>query len=115
VEDNPTHLKLACQVLIFDGHSVNEVPDAEHVFESIRKERPDVVLLDLALPGIDGLTLVRGLKADPVTRDIQVVAMTSYCGQYSRSAAMEAGCDAYIRKPIDTRSLSSQLRALKGA
>jgi two-component system cell cycle response regulator len=114
VEDHPPQLKLAHQVLSLDGHSVNDADAAEQVFGAILADRPDVILLDLGLPGMDGLTLARMLKADSATRDICIVAVTSYPDEFTRSDALAAGCEAYIRKPINTRELSGQLSAVAG-
>jgi CheY-like chemotaxis protein len=109
VEDHVTQLKLANHVLSASGHNVSDAANAEQAFISIKADRPEVILLDLTLPGMDGLTLARKLKADPETREIHVVALTSYPEKYSKSAALAAGCDAYLVKPMDTRKLSDQL------
>ena len=108
IEDDPSHLKLACLVLSWAGHKVSEA-EAAAAPDAIKQERPEVVLLDLELPGIDGLTLVRKLKADPETEDIRVVGITAYTDKYSRDDALKAGCDAYLLKPIDTRTFAQQL------
>jgi CheY-like chemotaxis protein len=112
VEDHPTQLKLAHQVLSADGHDVSDAEAADQAFAAIKTDRPLLVLVDLVLPGMDGLALVRKLKAEPLTRDILVVALTSYPEQYPKLAALEAGCDAYLLKPISTRDLSGQLSAV---
>jgi CheY-like chemotaxis protein len=109
IEDHPTQLKLAHLVLSAAGHEVTGAGGAEQAFITIKADRPQLILLDLVLPDIDGLALVRKLKADPETRDIQIVAVTSYPERYPRTAALAAGCDAYFVKPIDTRGISSQL------
>jgi len=109
VEDHVTQLKLANHVLSASGHSVNNAANAEQAFVSIKADRPAVILLDLTLPGMDGLTLVRKLKADAETREIHIVAVTSYPEKYSKGDALAAGCDAYLVKPVDTRKLSDQL------
>jgi len=105
VEDNPSHLKLAHLVLSAAGYKVNAVEAAEQAFNSIKQEKPQVILLDLELPGMDGLTLVRKLKADAETRDIHVIVVTAYPDRYTRKEALAAGCDAYLVKPINTRAL----------
>ena len=105
VEDNPSHLKLAHLVLSAAGYKVNGVTAAEQAIDSIKQEKPQVILLDLELPGMDGLTLVRKLKADPETRDIHVIVVTSYPDRYTKRDALAAGCDAYLVKPINTRAL----------
>jgi CheY-like chemotaxis protein len=112
IEDNPSQLKLAHHVLSAAGHDVSDAGAAEQAFTAIKRDRPQLILLDLLLPGIDGLTLVRRLKADPDTRDIHVVAVTSYPEAYPKAAALAAGCEAYFVKPINTRELSGQLNAV---
>ena len=115
IEDHPTQLKLARVVLSAAGHEVSDAEAAEQAFTAIKADRPQLILLDLALPDMDGLTLARRLKADPATRDIHIVAVTAYPEEYSKAAALAAGCNAYIVKPINTRKLSDQLSAIQGA
>jgi two-component system cell cycle response regulator len=112
IEDQPSQMKLAQRVLSFEGHHVSAAGAAESAFGAIRADRPEIILLDLGLPGMDGLTLVRKLKADPATRDIHIVAVTSYSEEFQKSAALAAGCDAYIQKPINTRELGRQLNGI---
>ena len=112
IEDYPLQLKLAHCVLSAAGHAVTDAEAAEAAYLEIRKDRPEVILLDLALPGMDGLTLVRMLKADVETRDIPVVAVTAFPELFSKAAALEAGCDAYLVKPLDTRALAQQVEAV---
>jgi len=112
IEDHATQLKLAHHVLSDAGHEVGKAVTAEQAFAAIKADRPQLILLDLSLPGMDGLELARKLKADPETRAILIVAVTSYPEQYSKAAALAAGCDAYLPKPINTRELSSQLTAV---
>jgi CheY-like chemotaxis protein len=114
IEDQPAQLKLAHHVLSADGHDVKGVAAAEAAFAVIKTDRPQIILLDLLLPDIDGLTLVRRLRADPETRDIKVVAVTSYPEEYPKAMALAAGCDAYFVKPINTRELSGQLTSVAG-
>ena len=116
IEDDPTHLKLAKAVLSAAGHKVSDAEAAELAFYAIKQEKPDVILLDLALPGMDGLTLVRQLKSDSETRAIPIVAVTAYLDRFKKEDALAAGCDAYIVKPIDTRKLPRLIREVaKGA
>lgn len=112
IEDQPAQLKLAHLVLSAAGHDVSDAEVAEQAFAAIKADRPQLILLDLGLPDMDGLTLVRKLKAALDTRDIHVVAVTSYPEQYSKVAALAAGCDAYLLKPINTRKLSGQLNTV---
>ena len=112
IEDHDVDLKLADLVLSTAGHDVSAVEAAEQAFAAIKEDRPQLILLDLDLPGMDGLALARKLKADPDMRDIYVVAVTCYSEQYPKVAALAAGCDAYLLKPINTRELSDQLTAV---
>ena len=112
IEDHAADLKLADLVLSTAGHDVSAVEAAEPAFAAIQEDRPQLILLDLDLPGMDGLAMVRKLKADPDMRDIHVVAVTCYPEQYPKAAALAAGCDAYLLKPINTRELSDQLTAV---
>lgn len=109
IEDEPTDLKLMALVLTLGGHSVCEKSSAEGAMETIAMESPDIILVDLRLPGIDGLTLVRQLKSDSSTYQIPIVAMTAFPHRYERGELLAAGCEAYIIKPINTRTLASQL------
>ena len=109
VEDDPTDSKLLSAVLQATGHRVLEKSSAEQAVEEIRARKPEVILLDLKLPGMDGLALARLLKQDPDTQHIPIVALTAAPEKFSKEAALAAGCDAYIRKPVDTRTLHEQI------
>ena|SRR6185503_4147012 len=109
VEDDPTDGKLLTAVLNSSGHRVLETSTAEQAEEAIKRRHPEAILLDLKLPGIDGLELARRLKADADTRHIPIVAITAARETYSRDAALAAGCDGFIVKPVDTRKLSDQI------
>ncbi len=109
VEDHPTHLKLAGAVLSAEGHSIISASAAEQALQHIATEPPEVTLLDMSLPGMDGFALVRRLKASALTRNIPIVAVTSYVEAYSEAEALRIGCSAYLTKPLDTRSLARHL------
>ena len=109
VEDNASQLKLAHHILEGAGHEVNSAGSAEEALTLIKANRPQIVLLDLGLPGMDGLDLVRNLKEDPATRGIHVVALTAFPEEFQKKAAMAAGCDAYIQKPMRTAEISGEL------
>ncbi|HEV8581681.1 MAG TPA: response regulator [Thermoanaerobaculia bacterium] len=109
VDDNPTNLKLASDVLESAGFEVVKAADAEEALAVIQQRKPALILMDIALPGMDGLTLTRKLKADESTRDIRIVALTAFAMKGDDQKAFEAGCDGYIAKPIDTRRLPSQV------
>ena len=105
VDDNNTNLKLVSDVLEFEGYRILKASDAESAQEIIKKSPPDLILMDIALPGMDGLTLTRKIKAEEATRHIVVVALTAFAMKGDDVKAREAGCDGYITKPIDTRTL----------
>lgn len=109
VDDNPANLKLACDVLEFEGYRVGRAVDAEQAQELLEHEVPDLILMDIALPGMDGLTLTRKLKADARFRHVPIVALTAFAMKGDDQRAREAGCNGYITKPIDTRKLPHQV------
>jgi CheY-like chemotaxis protein len=108
VEDNPTDSKLVGLLLAAAGHGVRSVQAAADAMDRVRAEKPELILLDLDLPDIDGLTFIRMLKQDDEVRVIPVVAVTAYPERWRRAAALEAGCDAYVVKPIDTRTFVNE-------
>ncbi len=101
VEDNPVNRRLAEFLLRSQGYQVRADTNAQEAFDTIKAERPDLILMDVQLPGMDGLEATRKLKAEPATRDIPVVAVTSYAMKGDREKALAAGCAGYITKPID--------------
>jgi CheY-like chemotaxis protein len=103
VDDNETNLKLLRWLLEKKGYEVRTACDAQTARDSIRAVRPKLVLMDIQLPDTDGLSLTRELKADPDLRDIPVVAVTSYAMKGDEQKSLDAGCEGYITKPIDTR------------
>ena len=105
VDDNEANLKLVQVVLAAEGYDVRAVADGESVLPDVEAVRPGVILMDVQLPGIDGLELTRRLKADPETADIPVIALTAYAMVGDEQKAIDAGCDGYVAKPIDTRAL----------
>ena len=109
VDDNPINLKLVSDVLAFEGHDILKAVDAEEALIVLAATLPDLILMDIALPGMDGLTLTRKLKADERTRHIRIVALTAFAMKGDDQKAFDAGCDGYITKPIDTRKLPVQV------
>jgi CheY-like chemotaxis protein len=109
IDDQPVNLKLASRVLEFDGYRVLQAADAEEALAILAQARPHLILMDLALPGMDGLTLTRKLKAEPATQSIPIVAMTAFAMKGDEEKAVAAGCDGYLTKPIDTRKLAGQV------
>lgn len=114
VEDNETNQMLAMAVLLRDGYRVQSAATAEEALVIIGAERPDIILMDLQLPGRDGLAFTRALKEDPSTATIPVVAMTAHVMMGDQAQALDAGCAGYIAKPIDTRTLSGEVRRFLG-
>ena len=112
VDDNPINLKLVSDLLSFEGYRVLKAEDGEKAAASVREDPPDLILLDVDLPGIDGLTLTKRLKSDPSTADIIIVALTAFAMKADRQRAIAAGCDAYVTKPINTRELPVQVAEL---
>jgi two-component system, cell cycle response regulator DivK len=110
VEDNETNQMLAQTVLQRDGYRVEVAGSSEEVWQLLGSERPDLILMDVQLPGQDGLSLTRSLKADPATLGIPIVAMTAHAMLGDADQALQAGCVGYIPKPIDTRMLADQVR-----
>jgi CheY-like chemotaxis protein len=105
VDDNATNLKLVAYLMKANGYAVDTALEAQAALAAIARNHPDVILMDIQLPGIDGLELTRRLKADPGTRDIVIIAVTAYAMKGDQDKALAAGCDDYITKPIDTRAL----------
>jgi CheY-like chemotaxis protein len=112
VEDEPACLKLAHVVLSWDGHQVAGAGAVDAAIAEIARGEPEVILLDLELPRINGLQLSRKLKADPALRHIMIIALTAYPERFPREEALAAGCDAYLVKPIDTRNLNAQVASI---
>lgn len=110
VDDNPTNLKLISDVLEFEDYTIARAGNAEAALAQIASKLPALILMDIQMPGMDGLTLTRQLKADPATRSIPVIAVTSFAMKGDEAKAREAGCDGYITKPINTRELPHLVR-----
>jgi two-component system cell cycle response regulator DivK len=105
VDDNPANLKLTSILLRTHGYDARTAPDAEQALKGLETFRPSVILMDIQLPGMDGLELTRRLKAAPQTRDIVIIALTAYAMKGDEERALAAGCDGYIAKPIDIHTL----------
>src|ERR1043166_8891920 len=115
VDNNPTNLKLVSDLLEWSDYNVSKAEDAEQALDVIRQLPPDLILMDIALPGMDGLTLTRKLKADPATKHIRIIVLTAFAMKGDEQKALDAGCDGYISKPIDTRALPNQVAQLLNA
>lgn len=105
IDDNPANSDLMSFLLKRHGYEVRTAADADQALEILAGFVPQLIMMDLQLPGMDGLELTRRLKADPERRDILIIALTAYAMKGDEERAREAGCDGYVSKPIDTRSL----------
>lgn len=114
IEDNPANMKLACLLMQNIGHTVLRAVDAETGLTLARNNRPDLILMDVQLPGMDGLMATALLKEDPVTATIPVIALTSMAMKNDQEKSRLAGCDAYIAKPLRYQELYAAINALLG-
>jgi two-component system cell cycle response regulator DivK len=105
VEDHPLNRELAEAILTRAGYEVLVAQDGESGLAAARSEQPDLILMDIELPGLDGLEATRRLKADPTLRLIPVLALTAYAMRGDEQRAQAAGCDGYLTKPIDRVTL----------
>ena len=109
VEDNEVNQLLTASVLGREGFEVDIAGTSEQALEHLRDRLPDLILMDIQLPGMDGLALTRRLKADPGTAHIIVVALTAHAMTGDREQSLAAGCAGYISKPINTRTFADQV------
>ena len=105
VDDNPINLKLVKVLLTVECYEVRTAMDADDALAVLKTFQPRLILMDLQLPGMDGLTLVRKLKTDSKFQDTIILAVTAYAMKGDEEKALAAGCDGYITKPIDTVAL----------
>src|SRR5580704_3494552 len=110
VDDTPVNLKLTRILLVNEGYKVMTAASAEEALELLRSYHPQLILADIQLPGIDGLELTRRIKQNQETSDITVVALTAFAMKGDEQKAVDAGCDGYITKPIDTRALGARVK-----
>ncbi|HEV2165729.1 MAG TPA: response regulator [Thermoplasmata archaeon] len=112
VEDNPLNAKLAALILRSSGYSVVAAAEAQEAFQVLGQERPDLILMDLGLPGMDGYALTRELRRHPATKHIPILAVTSFAMKGDEIKAREVGCDGYLTKPINRLQLLQEVRRL---
>ena len=111
VEDNETNMMIFRDILTAAGYTVLEATRANDVFRLTVEERPDLILMDIQLPGMDGFEIVERLKKDPALRSIPIVALTAHAMATHRQKAMEAGCSGYITKPIRAKEFREQVHS----
>jgi CheY-like chemotaxis protein len=112
IEDNQLNLELATDLLEANGFVVSSAQTAEEGLRMARELLPDLVLMDFSLPGMDGLSATKNLKADPMTRHLTVIGLTAHAMRGDEQIALNAGCDGYLTKPIDTRTFIATLKKL---
>lgn len=110
VEDNEANQMLASAVLEREGYRVELAGNADEALRVLNTSAPDLILMDVQLPGLDGLSLTRQLKADQKTADIPVVALTALAMLGDKERTLDAGCVGYISKPINTRTFAGEVR-----
>lgn len=109
VEDNPTNIILFQDVLESRGYTVSLAKTGYEAFEQVEKERPDVILMDIHLPGIDGLSVIKSIRSTPAYADIQIIGISAFAMESDIQAALEAGCNGYITKPISIRTFIEEV------
>lgn len=115
VEDNERNARLVSEILQVNGYRLVVATDGRQAVDAAHKHRPQLILMDLQLPGMDGLTVTRQLKADLETVDIPIIALTAHAMPEDRARTLDAGCCAYISKPITYRPFVAEIsRILNG-
>lgn len=109
VDDNVLNVELVKFVIGTENCAIESAPDAAQALLRIQASRPDLILMDIQMPGMNGLDLTRHIKADPSTRDIVVLAFTAYAMKGDEAKMREAGCDGYVSKPIDVETFSREV------
>lgn len=109
IDDNPINLKLICDLLSLEGYEVQKCFNADEALVLLQMRLPEIILMDVALPGMDGLTLTRKLKAEHRTKDITIIAVTAFAMKGDEEKVIAAGCDGFITKPINTRTFITQI------
>lgn len=117
VEDNQDNQEIYSVILAHHGYRVLQAFDGGRGVDLARTHGPDLILMDLAMPVIDGLEATRMLKADPATASIPIVALTAHTGREARAAAAAAGCTSFLAKPVEPRRVAEEIRRIlaKGA
>ncbi len=105
VEDNEKNRKLMRVVLRAKGYNIIEATTGEEALSLLKNQKPDIILMDIQLPGIDGLTLIKQIKASVITKDIPIIAVTAYAMKGDEQKILETGCNAYVSKPVNTQEL----------
>ena len=115
VEDNEVNRRLAEFLLRSNGYKVREAANAQEAFDMLKSERPDLIVMDIQLPGMDGLEATKKIKEQPEMADVPVLAVTSYAMKGDREKALAAGCVGYITKPIDKLTFIQEIASHLGS
>jgi two-component system, cell cycle response regulator DivK len=110
VEDQPDNRQIIRDMLAPTDYEITEAEDGQQALEAIATQRPDLILMDIQLPIIDGYIATRKIKADPALRSIPIIAVTSYALSGEEKKAREAGCDDYVPKPFSPRQLMAKIK-----
>jgi two-component system cell cycle response regulator DivK len=111
VDDNAMNIAIAQVVLLAEKFEVETAADGVEAMQKVASFRPDLILMDIQMPGLDGLEVTRRLKADAATRQIRIVAFTAFAMRGDEAKMRAAGCDGYLSKPIDVQKFGTQVRA----
>jgi two-component system, cell cycle response regulator DivK len=114
VEDNEDNLVVYRTILEHVGYNVLEARDGEEGVSRARQEQPDLILMDISIPKIDGWEATQRLKADPATRNIPIIALTAHALEEDRQKAAQAGCDGYLAKPVEPRRVVQEVERFVG-
>ena len=104
VEDNPMNMELVCDLLEMQEHTVLQAVSGSEMLTHLKEHTPDLILMDIQLPGMDGLELTRILRSDPNTKAIPIIALTAHAMKGDEERILKQGCSGYISKPIETRT-----------
>jgi two-component system cell cycle response regulator DivK len=110
VEDNPENRLLINRILTVEGYTVAEAENAEKALEFVETQTPDLILMDINMPDVDGYTLTAQMKTLPQLLDVPIIALTANVMRGDRERTLAAGCDGYIQKPVDVDSLPEQIK-----
>jgi len=112
IEDYPNNMLMIRRIMQAEGHELLEAVDGESGWEMITRERPDCILMDLSLPGIDGLALTRIIRADPDLKSIPIIVLTAHGDSQIKNLAHEAGCDLFWHKPVQVQQVREAINRL---
>jgi two-component system, cell cycle response regulator DivK len=110
VEDQPDNRRILHDLLTSAGYEIIQADDGEEALAAVARDRPDLILMDIQLPLLDGYEVTRRIKADPALRAIPIIVVTSYALSGDENKARAAGCDAYVTKPYSPRALLAKIR-----